>query len=363
MHFIFPREGHSRFEDMLMVTVVKGTNGPDTIWQNRYGPDLEIYTYAGNDRVYLNLGGNLGGFNYVDTASGNDRVQNVFEGGNLIYLGTGNDTYLSNGFSTASDYWDKVLGGYGNDTFDVSTYHSDYYGQKGNDYFFSVGFNNYFNGGSGNDTISYETQDEDPDLFDLGVWIDLSKGFARTFETSYQEELVSIENAIGTGVADDIFGSSANNTLWGDAGADILDGRGGNDVLYGGDGWDDLYGRAGNDILNGGLGYDLQWGGKGADTFVFTSIQDSVVGKNRDVIEDFSRSQGDLIDLQQIDANSTVAGRQAFQFIGNAQFSDTPGELRFANGILSGDTNGDGTSDFQVAVNGYNRMFASDFLL
>lgn len=346
-----------------MARVVKGTSGPDVIWQNRYGPDLDIYTYGGNDRIHLNLGGSRGGFNYVEAGSGNDRVDNIFEGGNLIYLGTGNDTYVSTGFSTAPNFWDKVLGGDGNDTFDVATFHSDYYGQNGNDYFFSVGFNNYFNGGNGIDTISYETQDDDPDLYDLGIWIDLSKGFARTFDTNYQEELRSIENAIGTGVADDIYGSNVKNTLWGDAGADILDGRGGNDVLYGGDGWDDLYGGAGNDNLNGGRGYDLQWGGSGADTFIFTSIKDSVVGKNRDVIEDFSRSEGDLIDLRQIDANTTSGGNQAFDFIGTAQFSHTAGELRFINGILSGDTNGDGTADFQVAVNGFNKMFSSDFLL
>ncbi|MDI7861192.1 calcium-binding protein [Rhizobiaceae bacterium n13] len=342
---------------------VYGTSGPDTIYQSDYGYELNIWGYGGNDRIYLNVGGVNGGFNWVSAGTGNDRVRNVFEGGNEIYLGSGNDTYIGTGWSNAPAYWDEVLGGDGDDTFDVTTNQSDYYGENGNDYFFSVGFNNYFNGGSGNDTISYETQDADPDLYALGVYIDLGRGFAQTFETDFQEELRGIENAIGTGVADDIYGSGVNNTLWGDAGADIVSGLAGNDVLYGGTGWDDLYGGSSRDKLIGGRGYDLQWGGTGADTFIFESINDSVVGSNRDVVEDFSRSQGDLIDLRPIDADATSSGNQSFFFIGTASFSDTAGELRFSNGILAGDTTGDGAADFQVAVNGWNKLTASDFLL
>lgn len=342
---------------------VYGTNGPDDIYQRQYGYELNIWAYGGNDRIYLNVGGNNGGFNWVKAGSGNDWVRNVFEGGNDIYLGPGKDTYIGTGWSNASGYWDQVFGGDGADTFDVTTNQSDYYGEKGNDYFFSVGFNNYFNGGSGNDTISYETQDWDPDLYGLGVYIDLADGFAQTFDTNYQEELRNIENAIGTGVADDIYGSSANNTLWGDAGADILAGRGGKDVLYGGSGWDDLYGDGGNDKLIGGRGSDLQWGGSGADTFIFESIEDSVVGPNRDVIKDFNPNQGDLVDLRPIDADETRGGNQAFFFIGTASFSDTAGELRFSNGKLAGDTTGDGVADFQVAINGWKELHASDFLL
>ena len=56
-----------------------------------------------------------------------------------------------------------------------------------------------------------------------------------------------IENARGTGLADVIYGNSANN---------VLEGRGGNDTLEGGEGNDTLDGGAGNDTLNGGDGLD-----------------------------------------------------------------------------------------------------------
>ena len=62
-------------------------------------------------------------------------------------------------------------------------------------------------------------------------------------------------------------------------------------------------------------------GGAGADEFRFSEI-----GGN-DKITDFA-SGADRIRLTEIDANSGVAGNQAFTFIGNAAFSDAAGQLR-----------------------------------
>lgn len=341
-----------------------GNDYNNVVYQDDYDSDLTVYAYGGNDRIYLNLVGEYGGFNTVYADSGNDLVDNYFEGGNRIELGSGNDTYFTSGFSTSSKLYDVVYAGSGNDKLDVATYHSDYYGEAGSDSFFSVGFNNYFNGGSGYDTISYESQDEDQDLAGLGVNIDLYYGTAETRGTSYEEELVSIENAIGTGVTDRIYGSNYSNKLWGDAGNDVLNGRGGNDRLYGGSGHDDLYGGDGNDYLYGGSGNDYLNGGAGADTFVFTSISDSRPNGSRDVIEDFHRGEDDLIDLRSIDADVTSGGNQSFDFIGSYGFSGEAGELRFtSNGILSADVDGDRYADFQIKVEDFTRMYDSDFLL
>ncbi len=341
-----------------------GTDYQDIVYQDDYDPDLTVYTYGGDDFVYLNLTGSYGGFNTVYTGAGYDYLKNFFEGGNRIDLGSGNDSYVSVGFSTSSKLYDVVRAGSGNDTIDVATFHSDYYGDDGNDVFFSVGFRNYFNGGTGIDTISYEAQDDDQDLGGRGVTIDLGAGFAQTRGTSYKETLVSIEDAVGTSVADKIYGSSAANKLWGDGGNDVLDGRGGNDILYGGSGNDNLYGGSGKDTLNGGLGSDYLYGGTGADVFVFASVSDSRANSSRDVIMDFSRSAGDHIDLRSIDADTTFGGNQAFDFIGSKAFSGEAGELRFmSNGILAGDVNGDGYADFQIKVNGFTKMYADDFFL
>ncbi|TWF53320.1 calcium-binding protein [Neorhizobium alkalisoli] len=340
-----------------------GDDRANIIYQDDYDSDLTIYAYGGNDKIYLNLVGDYGGFNTVYADSGADLVKNWFEGGNQIDLGSGNDTYIGIGFSTSASYYDVVYGGNGNDTFDVSTYHSSYYGEAGNDSFFSVGFANNFYGGSGIDTISYESQDDDPDLGGSGVLIDLGKGYAATDGSSDTETLSSIENAIGTGAGDEIYGSSVANKLWGDGGNDVIYGLGGNDTLYGGGGKDDLYGGSGKDKLYGGAGSDYLWGGSGADTFVFTSVSDSKAGASRDVIKDFSRAEDDYIDLRQIDADTTHRGNQAFDFIGSKAFSGEAGELRFSAGIVSGDVDGDGRADFQIKVAGLTKMYASDFFL
>ena len=90
---------------------------------------------------------------------------------------------------------------------------------------------------------------------------------------------------------------------------------------------------------------------------------DSTPDALRDVIQDFSESDNDLIDLSRIDADTAKSGNQAFKFIGGNEFSHVAGELRFASGILSGDRNGDGIADFQVALTGVTSLKDGDFVL
>ncbi|NOI68784.1 cadherin-like domain-containing protein, partial [Vibrio sp. 99-8-1] len=86
--------------------------------------------------------------------------------------------------------------------------------------------------------------------------------------------------------------------------SDILSGGAGNDVIYGQGGNDILDGGLGNDILDGGLGNDILVGGDDADTFIWTS---SSVENGRDIIDDFSISEGDKIDLSElVQANDDV---------------------------------------------------------
>ena len=54
-----------------------------------------------------------------------------------------------------------------------------------------------------------------------------------------------------------------------------------------------IAGNAGDNLLNGGRGQDRLIGGRGADTFVF----DAHGQLNADIIEDFSRAQGDTMAL------------------------------------------------------------------
>ncbi|KQS96328.1 MULTISPECIES: calcium-binding protein [unclassified Rhizobium] len=345
-----------------MATIIRGTDGYDRIVQGSRS-FAEIYAYAGDDDIYLNRTDSNGGGNYVSAGDGDDYVLNYFEGGNDIYLGAGNDIYVADIRAGVSSEFDVVKGGTGNDRFELDTEASDYYGESGNDTFLTVGVDNYYNGGTGTDTISYALQDDYPSQKGKGVTIDLGAGKAST-TSGHSETLVSIENASGTGYGnDDITGSSARNVLKGYGGADILEGLGGDDDLDGGSGNDDLYGGTGDDLLIGSTGSDYLNGGTGADTFDFNSINDSVSGSNRDVIADFHRSELDVIDLSTIDANELRGGNQAFTFIGGASFHGTAGELRFGSGVVSGDTDGDGYSDFQIKVSGVTTMNSIDFFL
>jgi len=75
-----------------------------------------------------------------------------------------------------------------------------------------------------------------------------------------------------------------------------------------------------------------------------------------------------VIDLRGVDADSTKAGIQAFDFIdNNVAFTKVAGELRTvtegSDTIIQGDVNGDGKADFSIAVTGIKTFVEGDFLL
>lgn len=162
---------------------------------------------------------------------------------------------------------------------------------------------------------------------------------------------------------DVLIGARGNDRLYGGSGFDRLGGSQGNDLLYGGTGPDRLYGGTGKDRLVGGAGTDQLSGGSGTDVFVFTSAADSARGGGRrDVIHDF-QPDTDRIDLSAIDADVTQDGNQRFQFRDAATFSGKAGELILAHDVISGDTDGDGLSDFQIGIGNGALLTAKDFLL
>jgi Ca2+-binding RTX toxin-like protein len=182
------------------------------------------------------------------------------------------------------------------------------YGGSGNDKIFGgVGDDRLF-GGSGNDDL---LGGDDNDFLSGGSGLDVLRG--------------------GKGV-DELHGGTGNDLLQGGAGIDILFGGADNDFLYGdGDGTsvadsgrDTLHGGYGNDFLIGGAKSDTLWGNAGADTFIFETATDLGLG-HTDAIKDFSRAQGDKIDLSGIDANTRIAGNQAFTFVNGP--SDRAGDL------------------------------------
>jgi Ca2+-binding RTX toxin-like protein len=137
--------------------------------------------------------------------------------------------------------------------------------------------------------------------------------------------------------------------------------------LFGGKASDVLKGGAMADLIHGNLGADTLAGGGGADSFRFQSTAESNAG-SRDHILDFTPGT-DRIELDRIDADTLVAGNQAFSWIGSNAFTGSAGELRAyeTNGswFVEGDTDGDGTADLVIALTlqGPVPLGAGDFVL
>lgn len=164
-----------------------------------------------------------------------------------------------------------------------------------------------------------------------------------------------------------ILGNAGDNAATGSAFADKIDGGAGADTLSGNAGDDQMFGGDGADRITGGIGRDTANGGNGADVFAFALADLAGSTENTaDRISDFTRAQGDRIDLSQIDAGA-ASGDQAFAWIGTVAFSNTAGELRLSvlsgKSIVEGDIDGDAVADFAIRLDGVNTLQAADFIL
>jgi Ca2+-binding RTX toxin-like protein len=222
-------------------------------------------------------------------------------------------------------------------------------GNSANNVLAGLGGGDALDGGLGMDTASYA-------MSPAGVTVNLASGITSGGDAQ-GDTLFSIENLTGSAFADILTGNTGNNRIMGGGGSDILSGGAGADMLTSG---------AGNDSLTGGIGADQLTGGLGADQYIFVSVADFSMGV-LDRIMDFNRMQGDRINLAVIDANSALAGNQAFTFIGAGAFTGVAGQLGYtpiAGGVrVRGDINGDGSADFNFTVLGVAALVGTDFVL
>jgi Ca2+-binding RTX toxin-like protein len=155
---------------------------------------------------------------------------------------------------------------------------------------------------------------------------------------------------VGTAGSDILFDLAGEDSLFGLGGGDLMFGGSGDDLLEGdapppaalitgpvGDpGADTLFGGGGDDTVSGGGGADLLFGGAGADVFRFHAPDDA--GSGAGVIADFSRAEGDRIDLTTIgDTDPSAPGEQGFHFVGDVTGLArpavyVPGEITFVQG-------------------------------
>jgi Ca2+-binding RTX toxin-like protein len=230
----------------------------------------------------------------------------------------------------------------------------------GNDVIFAGAGNDTVLAGGGNDLIYFTGAGGGFDAVDGGAGSD-----------------TILVNAAGTviglsaisGVETISSGGFAGVKIQGTTAGDVLDFSGttlvGITSINGGTGNDSLTGSAGDDRIDGGAGTDLLAGGAGNDTFVFAAAAQSKAGTaTADHILDFVL--GDLIDLSLIDANGSLAGNQAFTFVGEAA-STGLGQLRIGtdNGHLAifGNISGNSASEFEIIFDNNPALQTSDFIL
>ena len=219
----------------------------------------------------------------------------------------------------------------------------------------------------------------------------------------------------GTNGANNLSGLAGNDYLKGLGGADTLNGNDGSDVLDGGLGNDKLNGGTGFDVASfagttavvvdlstapgtakrggetdqltsiegaigsdkadtfkgsggdnefqGGLGKDTATGGGGRDLYAFRSAQDSPAGAGRDIIKDFAPGQ-DVIDVGNLDADSTLPGQQTFRWVGKATLTGAA-QLGYyvagGNTIVRASTDADAAAEVEIQLNGVNVLMLTDF--
>ncbi|MEH2614336.1 Ig-like domain-containing protein [Bradyrhizobium sp. AZCC 1693] len=327
------------------IEAVQGTNFADSFNAVGFGQAgaLNVSTSNGNFNQFEGLAGN-------DTITGNGNTRLIYINAAAavtvdIAAGTatgdasvGTDTFTGVNSATGSAFADTLSGSANNENFT---------GLAGND---------VIDGRGGFDTAIYNAFNTTG-----GVSIDMASGIVTGDASVGTDTLLSIESVQGTNFADtyvatgfgttgaNVGSSGTFNWFQGNGGNDVITGNGNtqiqyasatggvsvnlatgiatgdasvgtdtitggvnnvfgsnfNDTIIGSSGNESLNGGSGNDTLAGGGGGDSLNGGAGADTFVYAT------GGGSDFVSDFTRGQGDRIDVTGVSGIFSLADIQA----------------------------------------------------
>lgn len=294
---------------------IAGGGGNDTLFGNQERADNgsgndRITGGSGDDEIYGAVGNDtLSGGDGNDTIYGDSSTPgSIFDGNDLLSGGFGVDSIDGGGGSDTIDYSFSPVGG----SISLATAQAtiggvvesftsieNVIGSMGQDLITGDGNGNVLNGQAGDDTLSGGGGD---DTLLGGTGVDAADGGAGFDVISFSftgaggtivlgatsgsatiggiaEVFTGIEGAVG---------SLGNDTITGSAAANRLDGSSGNDEIAGGGGADTLSGSAGNDTLSGGTR---------ADRFISTGAELTNGVVETDVIRDYSKTSGDVVDI------------------------------------------------------------------
>lgn len=260
-----------------------GGSGNDKLDLSAYNGDYEINLRTGDTNA---RGESFVNFEIVSMGNGNDRVIGT-QDDNHIYLAGGDDVaYGGDGADTitAGRGNDWIHSGQGDDVIYAGYGQNSVMAGSGNDIIYSSGKGTY-DGGIGDDTIKAGLGThasglrerlfggDGTDTLDLSAFNGTYEINLETGKTNSIGELfLQFENLV-LGAGDDfITGTIDANVIHAGAGSDIVNAGGGDDKIFGGSGDDYLFGEAGADtfIFASGGGYDTIFGFEiGHDTISF----------------------------------------------------------------------------------------------
>lgn len=325
-------------DTLISIENVVGAVGNDTLSGNAAANRLEGAAaqdiLTGNDGNDTLIGGDGGDFLFGGNGndqqfggSGDDEFAGS-PGNDLIDGGSGTDI-LNHSLSTGAVQVDLAQGtasGQGSDTL-VSV--EQVFGSGFGDLLRGSADGELLSGGDGDDTLAGGFGDDtlaggsgtDRAVFDFALdpfgveFISNGSGLrVSPFGGGEQDALdaafeileftdVTFDLTRGSGGADGLIGSAANDLVGGLGGADTVSGRAGDDLLIGDAGDDSLLGEAGDDTLLGGDGDDTLSGGDGGDLLVGGAGSDLFrigVADGTTIIGGLE-SGSDLIDLSAFD--------------------------------------------------------------
>ena len=211
---------------------------------------------------------------------------------------------------------DDVLFGYGGEDLLSGNGGDDLlFGNDGSDDLFGGYGSNVLDGGNGSDTANYS------DIVG-GIDVNLLSGSAlQRMNPMDRDQLISIENVVGSQGDDIIVGDQGGNEITGGLGDDRLEGGGGTDFLAGGDGDDLLFGNGDNDLLVGndgdddlfaGYGNNFLDGGNGSDT---ANYSDTLGGIDVNLLSGSALQRMNPTERDQLTSIENVVGSQGDDFI------------------------------------------------
>lgn len=310
--FIRSMEGDDRLLGGSGQDTLDGGEGADRL---EGGKGNDVYIDVSADDTLIEKPG--GGVDTVKTSLGSFVVPLNIE--RLIYTGDGDFN------ATGNELRNLITGGAGNDTIDGAAGRDELRGGLGDD--------SYIVDHSGDKIVEKDGGGTDEAL--SGVSYTLPE-FVERLRLQGDAPISGTGNKLGN----EILGNESDNVLSGGRGSDTLEGGGGADTLQ---------------------------GGKGPDVFRFGDIGDSPASPAPDGLMDNIRdfqSGTDKIDLSGIDIDGDGDTAEVeLSWMGDAAFTGSTGEVRFAAGRLEIDSNGDAAADFALSLSHVTSLDPGDLLL